>query len=342
METPPEISNADMARIKEALLDLVEDRGVDADKLHCIFNLLFKRYADGESTPLSTFNVWRKCWTEGGDGPIPEKKETKEKLGSTVRTAMCRARSKINAYFSSPAGRAERFRPEIAKGSYRLVFHLNQPTPDSTSGMKIGRGNVIGILCSLRSNWFNSELISGAEQAARAFPYRVIVAYSDGDLEEEAHQLTALSKQCSAVIVVPTLDEYAREANDLHRPFVRLLKRRYPLVFVDRRVPGCEAPLVGCDNARGGMLAAQYLTEERQCTRILILGEFGSSAARERMEAAEAYLTAKGIQCEVDWADHAGRTGWIRLHQPPAAKPRRTRDPPGSRKRRADRSVLHK
>ncbi len=306
METVQEVPTSDVARLKASIISLINDRGEDADKLSCLIGMIFDRYQGSEQKPLPAYSIWKRCWAKDERAALPSDRAEDYRLRLRVRTAVQRAKLKINDYFKTPAGRNELFKPSIERGTYRLVFHLNSsPQTDRTGDMQVESDTTIGLLCALRSNWFNSELIAGAEKAARAYPFRIVVAYSDGDLQEEAEQLQALSAQCSAVVVVPILDEYSREAKDLHRPFLSLIEKKHPVVFVDRRVPGCDAPLVGCDNTRGGLLAIEYLVRECGCTRTLIIGESGSSAARERVQACEDYLRdADGrITPEVEWID---------------------------------------
>lgn len=281
-----------LERFKSAILSDLSDRGDEANKSRCVIEMLLSRYQSGLRAPIPSEELWNECWAKN-EAVLPAESSAREAELIKVRMAVSRLRKKITSYRMSPHGREEKIVPLIPKNGYRLIFEPNRPmAPDLSDDLKIAKASTIGLLCALRSNWFNSELIAGAERSGRAYPVRLVVAYSDGDLEEEATQLQALSDQCSAVIAVPVLDEFSRGARDLHLPFLELIEKDYPLVFVDRRVPDCNAPLVGCDNELGGELAARYLVEHQRCAKVLVVGESGSSAARARVDSFKACLRA--------------------------------------------------
>ena len=116
------------------------------------------------------------------------------------------------------------------------------------------------------------------------------VGHSRGDLLIEAQELASMSEQCSGVISVPVLDEDAEGASDLTRPFRRLLREGYPLVFVEHRVPGCPAPLCAPDNYQAGMMATEFLVKSCNCTKVLVVPAPGSSAATERVQGHTKYM----------------------------------------------------
>lgn len=305
MEMP--VANSELERLRDKIKEWVEGGdGPDAIRSRCIIETLVKRYTENLRSPAPWGELQRICWATP-ESPGSSVMIEGSASDTAVRMAVARTRTLLKRYFLSPEGCKETIRLEIEMRAYRLRIALNSPAPADLSGeIRVSRSTTIGLLCALRSNWFNSELIAGAERAAREMGFRVVVAYSDGDLDDEAAQLGSLSKQCAGLVVVPVLDEYSRQAKDLHQPFLRLLDRRYPMVFVDRRVPGCEAPLVGCNNELGGVLATEHLLDAHGCTAVLVAAESGSSAAAERVASHRKVMRARfggDSASQVEWLD---------------------------------------
>lgn len=319
MQVEERPSVEELRDLKARLLRLIADRGEsnpERTRIGCIIDKLFAAYERNDEG-YDWKDFWTQCWNEPLDvlrigrganyGPLDQ-----------VKSRIYTVRAKFKRYFSKD-GKDEPWRAEIVGSPYRLrVFSNTEVERRSLERSPLGSTTTIGLICALRSNWFNSELIAGAEKAARRLGYSAVVAYSDGDLYEEERLLHGFHEQCAGLIVVPILDEDSREQHELLKPFVDLVKQKYPLVFVDRRVPDCEAPLVGCDNDRGAWLATDYLVAKCGCTRVIVVAESGSSAAKERVLAHEDYMRKKfgrNIEAEVYWPNSPEELGGYEFMQ---------------------------
>ena len=284
----------DMKALCDGIVSLIANRGQDdSERTGCVIKALFAPYIE-DSTPkekkpplsFSWRGLWEKCWN--ADYEAHKKVSNADaSFGQKVRGSVAMARRKIDLYYAT-VGRSAKERVEIRRSPYQLSFRKNEALVVPRTPLKDGR--VIGILCS-SSEWFRSDLIEGIEYAARQASMRVIVTFNtDDNLELEAQQLASLSEQCSGLIVLPILDEFARGAQELTAPFQNLFNTEYPFVFVERAVPDCPVPLVGSDNEEGGRMAADYLARECRCENLFVLAEAGSSTAQSRTDGFVQYV----------------------------------------------------
>ena len=124
----------------------------------------------------------------------------------------------------------------------------------------------IGILVPWINRPFISDLISGAEKAAREHGYNVIISQSHDSFENEIDNAKALldSQVCGLIVSL------AMETKEYDH-FTPFLKNGAPLVFVDRVPVALDCYKVVIDNFTAGFNATQHLIEQG-CRRIAHLG----------------------------------------------------------------------
>ena len=119
-----------------------------------------------------------------------------------------------------------------------------------------GPSRLIGFVIPFFCSTFDSQLLQGTEQAAKAQGYRVIFCNSERKVQEENRQLASLlQERMAGVVVWPVMGN----ADD--RLLVTLSAQGVPVALVDRTVPGLEADLALCDNFGGGYAATRHLIE---------------------------------------------------------------------------------
>lgn len=104
-----------------------------------------------------------------------------------------------------------------------------------------------------------------------------------------------LAKQVDGLIVFPT-----GKNKDVYQ---RLVEERFPLVFVDRMVPGIEADAILLDNKRAAALAVEYLASNGY-ERIGVVAPPLVSHVVPRVERIEGFrqtLTEKGLPVIADY-----------------------------------------
>lgn len=130
--------------------------------------------------------------------------------------------------------------------------------------LRVGRSGLLGMTVINIANPFFAELVSGAEEAATAAGYRVLVGNSDDDLAKEAGHLELFERvQVEGVLVSPFGDATA--------PIARLRARGIPVVLVDAIDDDGRLPSVSFDDIAGGRLAAEHLLQTGR-RRLAFLG----------------------------------------------------------------------
>jgi GntR family transcriptional regulator of arabinose operon len=160
------------------------------------------------------------------------------------------------------------------------------PTPALTGDQ------VIALLVPFRgSHPFFGGIIAGAEDQCRRLGYRLVVAASNDNLEQEGEQLRDLARLVAGVMVVPiTLDgNYAS--------YTLLLERSVPFVFVDCYVRHLAVPVVTTDNEKGGYLATQHLLSTG-VQQVYLVSERPATSLEERIRGYRRALKEAGVPFE--------------------------------------------
>lgn len=276
----------------------------DTAKTARLIDFFLEKFEDTPGQVIDRDEIWEKIWPEDFASPT-----TTDTDGSKVRTTICRANKAFAEYFAGE-GRKCPFRFMIQERKYRIRVEKNilvdvQPQkPISTR-----KSNTLGLLCS-RTDWFSSELIAGALTASAAANHHLAIAIGAGELQDEQQSIAGLKQCTKGMIVVPVLDEFARDAPDLAQTFHALETDKYPFVFADHPVPGFRVPLIASDNVQAGRMGAEGLISELECEEVHILAEPGSQTARELIEGALQYAHGAGaVQSVVKFADMPGELG---------------------------------
>jgi LacI family transcriptional regulator len=120
--------------------------------------------------------------------------------------------------------------------------------------LRSGKTFTLGLILPDNSNPFFAEISRGIESSAFEADYSVILCNTEGNQErEEFYVDLLLKKQVDGLIFVAAGDR----ADSLYS----LVKRKIPVIIVDRNVPGPEVDAVLVDNITGGWAAVRYLIE---------------------------------------------------------------------------------
>jgi LacI family transcriptional regulator len=145
-------------------------------------------------------------------------------------------------------------RPAARDRVVAVIDRLGYRPNRLAQGLKSNRSTTIGLVVPDISNPFFPEVVKGAEAAARAAGFHVILANSGEDPELEWQQLQTLrTLQVDGFLLAPAPEAAASGARR-----ERLGGLGVPVVFVDR-APGFAADLVCVDNARVAEEAVRHL-----------------------------------------------------------------------------------
>jgi LacI family transcriptional regulator len=120
-------------------------------------------------------------------------------------------------------------------------------------GLVSQKTRTIGVIVPDIVNPFFAPVVRGSESTARKAGYRVLLCNSEGDLRLEREYLEDLvAHRVEGLLIAPASDE---SRNSL----VPLLRAGFPLVLVDRDLPGVDCDLVVSDNVAGARRLVEHL-----------------------------------------------------------------------------------
>jgi LacI family transcriptional regulator len=131
------------------------------------------------------------------------------------------------------------------------------PNPHAQS-LRTGHSRTLGLVVPDLTNPYFPALVQAIETTARALGYVLIVMDSGNDADREGAALALLANfRVAGVVWVPV---------DAQRP----LHWPYPIVTVDRPIPGCDS--VAADHTLGGKMIAEYARHNGHHTVGLLSG----------------------------------------------------------------------
>lgn len=140
-----------------------------------------------------------------------------------------------------------------------------------------GRSNLIGLMVSDIKNPFYAELARGIEDQARKLGYLVIICSTDDRID-------ALARYTETVIQTG-IDGLILASVTLRDPTAeRLVKERFPVVMVNRRLKAELGEYVVLDNRKGAFHLTSHLLKSGYRDIAIITGPDDMSTAVERLE----------------------------------------------------------
>lgn len=160
--------------------------------------------------------------------------------------------------------------------------------PDQVArSLKVGRTNVVGMVVPDITNNFFPQLIRGVEDAARKQGYSVILCDSNEDPEEERRHLdTLFSRRVDGVLIA---------CSDPSAGYEHLMRRRFPIVFVDRIPRGVAHGAIATDNVEAGARATNHLIDLGHERIAFITGKLGLSPHYGRLDGFRKAMQSRGL-----------------------------------------------
>jgi DNA-binding LacI/PurR family transcriptional regulator len=148
------------------------------------------------------------------------------------------------------------------------------------------------------SNHFQYELLTGAEQAAKAKGYRIVFCTSNNDITEENKLLDQLVKDKVAGILIWPVLPHTSDG----RLFQLTQQKGVPLVLLDRTLPGLAFDCVTSNNYEGAYQATEHLIQLGH-RRIVFLSRpiLQLSTVSERLRGYQAAMRAAGLTPLEPW-----------------------------------------
>jgi LacI family kdg operon repressor len=114
--------------------------------------------------------------------------------------------------------------------------------------------STIGVIVANILHAFSTQVIRAIEDTCHEQDFHIIVCNADDNSEKEKRYIEMLrAKQVDGLIIFPTAENV-----DLYK---KLLREKFPVVFMDRNVPGLNIPSIMLDNEKAANLAVKYFIE---------------------------------------------------------------------------------
>ncbi len=183
----------------------------------------------------------------------------------------------------------------VLNGTKAVTPHVRQRVLDATASLgyrpnlqarslRTGQSRTLGLVVPDLSNPYFPALVQAIETTARGAGFALMVMDTGNDMRHELEALALMaSYRVEGVIWVPVGDHH-----DLDWP--------YPIVTVDRPVPGCDA--VVADHREGGALVAKHAIALGHRRVGLLCGPHSLPSAALRREG---FLEAGTGRFEIAW-----------------------------------------
>lgn len=141
---------------------------------------------------------------------------------------------------------------ETKKRIEQAIIELDYRPNILARSLKQKTTTTIGVIVANILHTFSSQIIRTIEDACNEADFHVMVCNADDDPEKERKYIEMLrAKQVDGIILLPTGSNV-----ELYEEMART---NYPVVFVDRTVPGLGIPSVMLDNDKAAGLAVEHL-----------------------------------------------------------------------------------
>lgn len=187
---------------------------------------------------------------------------------------------------SGPVSEAVRLRVE------RAIDELGYFPSRIARGLRSRRTRIIALIVSDVTNPFFTTIVRGVEDAASDRDHLVMICNTDESEEEEIRYMEMLAGQnVDGVLLVP--------AKGAERAQALAQRWEFPLVLVERRVPGNEHSIVHCDTRGGARRMTEYLLELGHREFAILASPIGVSSSDERVSGAMEALAGTGAHATV-------------------------------------------
>lgn len=153
-------------------------------------------------------------------------------------------------------GKAKKYRisPKTEETILQFAEELNYRPNKMAQGLRLKKSHTIGLVVPDISNPFFAYVTRVIQTKAYEMGYSLIVCNTNEDLSTEIEQIELMkSKVIDGFIVMPVGTDY--------RHLETLIRKKHPLVLLDRCFDALQTSSVVVDNYEGAYLATSYLIE---------------------------------------------------------------------------------
>jgi LacI family transcriptional regulator len=177
---------------------------------------------------------------------------------------------------------------EVVKKIRKAAEDLNYQPNQIARSLRTGSTKTIGLIVADIANPFFGHLARIIEDEANNFGYTVVFGSSDeDDFKSEALINTLLNRQVDGFIIVPAENTINQMRN--------LIKKRFPVVFLDRYFPEINASYIVLDNYQATLDATHHLYDKGYRQICLIAYKSTLIHMQERIRGYREAMNALGL-----------------------------------------------
>ena len=192
------------------------------------------------------------------------------------------------SYVMNGQEKKKRVGAEIVKKIRQAAEDLNYQPNQIARSLRIGSTKTIGLIVADIANPFFGHLARIIEDEASNFGYTVVFGSSDeDDFKSEALINTLLNRQVDGFIIVPAENTINQMRN--------LIKKKFPVVFLDRYFPEINASYIVLDNYQATFEASAHLFKKGYRQICLIAYKSSLIHMQERIRGYKEAMSAFGI-----------------------------------------------
>ncbi|WP_096274024.1 LacI family DNA-binding transcriptional regulator [Paucisalibacillus globulus] len=181
---------------------------------------------------------------------------------------------------------ADKTKKKIEQAIDELGYHPNY----IARSLKQKSTTTIGVITANILHVFSTQVIRAIEDFCNQQDFHVILCNADDDPEKEKKYIDMLrAKQVDGIIIFPTGSNV--------QSYQQMIKENFPIVFVDRHVPGIKASAILLDNVKAATLAVDELVSKGYDRIGVMMPEKAESITprKERIEGYKSALQENGL-----------------------------------------------
>lgn len=170
------------------------------------------------------------------------------------------------------------------------IIELNYRRDGIARSLRRSETGTIGAIISDITNPFFSDLVKGIDHVVHNLPNRVNVMLCNTEedpAKERAYLDVLMEKRVDGLIVAP--------AGDNQDYFQSLIEQSFPLVFVDRSLPGIDVESVEVDNFGAAAETTRHLIEQGHRRIAVLKATLQANSIGDRVRGYEYAMAAAGL-----------------------------------------------
>lgn len=197
-------------------------------------------------------------------------------------------------------------RPSTVEKVRSAASQLDYVPSTAARSLSLGRTNTVAFLLPDLSNPMFQQVLRGANRAAAAAGYRLLVTDSVGDADAEACLAIEARRRADALLLCsPRMSP---------RDLRRVLDAADPVVLINRAAEAAGSPVVSVDYAEGSRALMRRLMRQRHRAFVYLAGPARSISNREREQALRALVREhEGVTLKILRVDGAIEDGYAAL-----------------------------